>query len=109
MNTQILRFPRSLGVRALVFAGVVFLTVALAGSRSLQASNTDDCHCYEWQYCDENGDCTDKPHVHHHYHVHYEPEGGEQCWIECMCQEGTYPSGNDCGACSFVGTVCMDL
>ena len=51
----------------------------------------------------------DKPHVHHHHHVHYEPEGGEQCWIKNVICKGIYPSGNDCGACSFVGTVCMDL
>ena len=72
MNTQILSFTRSLVARALVFVSV---SVALAGSLAQQSSDTDGCHCYAWQYCDENGECTDKPHVHHHHHVHYEPEG----------------------------------
>jgi hypothetical protein len=109
MNTQLLRAVRYLVGATLTFLGVAFLIFGLPGSRAQQSQGTDQDRCYEWQYRDENGNCVDKQHVHHHYHTHYEPEGGEQCWIECMCEEGTSPSGDDCGACSFVGTVCMDL
>ena len=108
MDTQPLSFARHLVGAALMLLSVAFLIFGLPGSQALQAGNTDQDQCNEWQYRDENGDCVDKEHVHHHYHAHYDPEASEQCWIECMCEEGTSPSGDDCGPCSFVGTVCMD-
>src|SRR5258707_179814 len=105
MNTQNPSFTRYLVGAALVFLGMIFLIVAAPVS----FGRSDQDKCDPWQYRDENGDCVDRPHVHHHPDVHYEPAGSEQCWVECMCEEGSYPSGNDCGPCSFVGTVCMDL
>lgn len=61
--------------------------------------------CQPWQHKDENGNCVDNPNVVHH-HGDYTPEPGETCWVECMCQEGEYPSGNSCSPCSYVGMVC---
>jgi hypothetical protein len=103
MNTQMLSFTRSLVGTALLFVSVIFLTLALPAGRG----QSDQNRCYPWQYRDDNGDCVDRPHVIHIQGERHQPETGEQCWIECMCEEGTYPSGNDCGACSFVGTVCI--
>jgi hypothetical protein len=103
MNTQPLSFARHLVGTALMLLSVVFLIFGLPGS----LGQSDQDKCDPWQYRDENGDCVDKPHVHHHYHAHYEPEAGEQCWVECMCEEGTYPGGDNCAPCSFVGTVCI--
>jgi len=90
-----------------VLGCAILNTVALMFALPGSLAQSDRDRCDPWQYRDDNGDCVDRPHVHHHLHVHYEPDAGEQCWIECMCEEGTYPSGNDCGGCSFVGTVCI--
>jgi hypothetical protein len=66
----------------------------------------DQDQCQEWQYKGSDGICHDRPHVTHH-DPGYEASAGEQCWMECLCQEGTYPGGNGCSPCSDVGIVCM--
>ena len=66
----------------------------------------DECEkAHPWQH-KVNGECVDKPDV-HHYHGDHSPESGEECWIECLCHKGQYPSGNSCSPCSYVGTVCI--
>ena len=73
---------------------------------SMRSAQQDDCEkSHPWQH-KVNGECVDKPDV-HHYHGHHDPGAGETCWIECLCRDDQTPSGNDCGACSFVGTVCI--
>jgi hypothetical protein len=103
MNTQVRSFPRSLVGTVLAFVSVIFLIAGLPGTRG----QSDENRCYPWQYRDDNDECVDRPHVIHFHGEHHPPETGEQCWIECMCEGETYPSGNDCGACSFLGTVCI--
>ena len=65
----------------------------------------DKDRCPPYQYKDDNGNCVDKPGTEHH-HGHHEPESGEECWDECLCREGQYPSGGSCSPCSYEGTVC---
>jgi hypothetical protein len=40
------------------------------------------------------------------HHDHYDPQPGEECWLECLCEDGQYPSGNSCSPCEYVDTVC---
>ena len=65
----------------------------------------DEDTCRPWQYKDRDGNCVDRPGTVHHP-GNYAPRPGEQCWIECLCYEGEYPTGNSCSPCSFVGMVC---
>jgi len=102
---------RRLGEIAIMLVGVALAIGLLCLKSNAQPSprvmaQNDQDECHPWQYRDHNGNCVDRPHVIHH-HPGYEPTGGEQCWMECLCQEGTYPSGNSCSQCSYVGTVCM--
>jgi hypothetical protein len=70
----------------------------------LMAQNETECP--RWQYKDTNGYCVDRPNVFRPA-IDYIPQAGEQCWAECLCKAGTYPSGNGCSPCSHVGTVCI--
>jgi hypothetical protein len=73
---------------------------------SLVVAQEDECEkAHPWQH-KVDGKCVDKPHV-THYHGDHNPGEGEECWIECLCYEGQAPSGNGCGSCSYVGTVCI--
>jgi hypothetical protein len=67
----------------------------------------DEHKCRPWEEWDANAQrCVDKPHV-NHYHGSHDPGGGEECWDECLCREGTYPGPNSCSPCSYEGTVCI--
>jgi hypothetical protein len=103
VNTQIRSFTRSLVRTALAFGSVIFLIGGLSGIHG----QSDENRCYPWQYRDDNGHRVDMPHVIHFQDEHHPAETGEQYWIQCMCEEETCPSGDDCGACSFLGTVCI--
>jgi hypothetical protein len=107
MNIQLLRLMRFFALSWSAVLGAALLVFALPGSRGQESQQSEEDRCYPWQYRDDHGDCVDRPHVIHFHGEHHPSEAGEQCWIECLCEEGTYPSGNDCGACSFVGTVCI--
>jgi len=104
MNTRLLILTRYLVGIALALWGLSWLFFGLPVQGQ---SQRDQDQCDPWQYRDENGDCVDKPHV-HHYHAHtHMPESGEQCWVECLCERGTYPASDNCAPCEFVGTVCI--
>src|SRR5947207_2141087 len=70
---------------------------------SLVAQRDQD-KCQPWQRRDKDGDCVDNPGTVHHG-GNYVPGPGQQCWVECLCREGQYPSGSSCSPCSFVGMV----
>jgi|ERR1700682_5974377 len=89
----------------LLFPLLLALIAAPAAPR-LVTQEQDECERqHPWQH-KVNGACVDKPGV-VHYHGNHSPEAGERCWIECLCRRGEYPSGNTCGPCSYVGTVCL--
>jgi hypothetical protein len=90
----------------LVVCSVAIAFVAFNSSMRSQTSE-DDCHCHPWEYCDSDKECHDLPHVHHYHGEHHEPAGGETCWVECLCEEGTSPGSDNCAPCEFVGTVCI--
>lgn len=106
MNLQFVRSARLIINPVLAIIAAALLLFGLPGSQPLKA-DTEDCDCHPWEYCDENGDCHDKPHTHHLHHVHHEPEPGETCWVECLCEQGTSPASDTCAPCEFVGTVCI--
>ena len=91
----------------LVLLGVALLIFLPVGGNGQQTRQKDQDKCDPWQYRDENGDCVDKPHVHHFHGEHHDAEGGEECWVECLCEEAQSPAGDSCAPCSFVGTVCI--
>jgi len=63
--------------------------------------------CKPWQVKDKDTDkCVDKPGATHH-HGHYDPGPHEQCWVECLCEEGEYPGDDSCAPCSYQGMVCV--
>jgi hypothetical protein len=71
------------------------------------AASPEDHKCDPWQEWDPDRErCADKPGTTHH-HGHYEPGSNEQCWDECLCEEGTSPGAQSCSPCSFQGTVCI--
>jgi hypothetical protein len=108
MNAQIIvRLSRYFGGIVLVLLGLALLIFLPVGSNGQQTLQQDQDTCKPWQYRDENGDCVDKPHAHHFHGEHHEAEAGEECWVECLCEEGQYPGGDSCAPCSFVGTVCI--
>jgi len=103
MNTQIIiRLSRYLAGIVLVLFGVALLTFL-----PVRSNGQDQDKCDPWQYRDQNGDCVDKPHTHHIHGEHHAPEAGEECWVECLCEQGQYPANDSCAPCSFVGTVCI--
>jgi hypothetical protein len=67
-------------------------------------AQNDQNKCKPWQH-KEDDRCVDNPGTVHH-HGHYEPAHGEKCWVECLCYERQYPSGDSCAPCSYVGMVC---
>ncbi len=79
--------------------------IVWSGQSPLGPVQEREDRCPPYQHRDDNGHCVDDPGVQHH-HGHYDPEPGEQCWVECLCHEGEYPSGNSCSPCSYVGMVC---
>jgi hypothetical protein len=82
--------------------------VATVPAVSEQAEQQDSCEQeHPWQHT-VNGKCVDKPGTIHHS-GDYEPVAGEECWVECLCYEGQYPTGESCSPCSFVGMVCIPL
>ena len=90
-----------------VFLFIAVLAFKSSGQSTQRLMAQDDQEeCHPWQYRDRNGICQDKPHVIHH-HGDYDPQLGEECWVECLCQEGLAPGGNGCSPCSYVGTVCI--
>jgi hypothetical protein len=79
--------------------------IAWHGQRPLTPVQQKEDECHPWQHKNQNGECVDDPGVEHH-HGHYDQGPGEQCWVECLCEDGQYPSGNSCSPCSYVGMVC---
>ncbi len=79
--------------------------IALRGQLAFTPVQDKDEECHPWQHKDENGNCVDNSNVTHH-HGHYEPQPGETCWVECLCEEGQSPSDSSCSPCSYVGMVC---
>jgi hypothetical protein len=108
MNTQILNRLARYGVGiALVVLGAALLIFGQPGSHGQQVRQRDQNECSPWQYRDKDGDCVDKPDVHHFHSQHHEAGSGEQCWVECLCEVGTFPASSTCAPCEFVGTVCL--
>ena len=108
MNTPIFALlARYLLAALLVFFGMALLMLGSPASRGQQPQQKDQKECEPWQHRNANGDCVDRPHVHHYHGEHHAPDGGEECWVECLCEVGTYPTADTCAPCSFVGTVCI--
>ena len=102
---------RHFGEIMMVLLGVALPIVFLPFGSSAQSpqrlmAQNDQEECKPWQYRDDDGDCVDKPNVIHHQ-GDYEPHSGQQCWVECLCRDGQYPSGDNCSPCSYVGIVCI--
>jgi hypothetical protein len=71
-----------------------------------QQQNPNENDCRPWQVKDQNGNCVDKPGTTHHP-GHYDPKPGEQCWVECLCEDGQRPAADNCSPCSYQGMVCV--
>jgi hypothetical protein len=107
MKTRILGSAGSVIGTVMAVVAAAVLIFAPPGSHGQQPRQKDQTECNPWQYRDHNGDCVDKPDVHHfHGHAH-DPGSGEQCWVECLCEIGTFPGSDSCAPCEFVGTVCL--
>ena len=102
-----MRFMISLLFGLAIYASIISVVRDKRASVSVAAvAQRDECEkAHPWQHT-VNGECVDKPHV-THYHGDHSPGPGEACWIECLCDEGESPSGNSCGPCSYMGTVCI--
>ena|SRR2546423_574877 len=100
-------------LRNSLFLLVLGLILALSAnpfklnSRVSTRPSTQDKQCQEWQH-KEGDKCVDDPGVTHHP-PGYTPGREEQCWVECLCREGEYPSNESCAPCSKVGMVCKPL
>lgn len=107
MKTRILGSARSVIVTVMAVWGVALLIFGLPGIRGQQLRDRNQNECDPWQYRDEDGDCVDKPDVHHFHGQHHDAGSAEQCWVECLCRIGTFPASDSCAPCEFVGTVCI--